>query len=96
MLHFLRSLSAFFFYLLGITFFVAYVMLRNSAGGTWPAYWVQVAALPLALCAVLYAGLSLYLSLHSGEKHSKALMAGIGIPLLAFFLLIVVLNFWPT
>jgi hypothetical protein len=95
MLRFLHQLSAFFFYVLGFTFFLAYILLHNNTGGTWPAYWVQVGALPLALCAVLYAGLSLYTSLHSGEKHSRFLMAGIGLPLLAFFLLLLVLNFWP-
>ena len=54
MLRFLHQLSAFFFYLLGSTFFVAFVLLRNDMAPPWPAYWMQVADLPLALVTILY------------------------------------------
>ncbi len=95
MLHTLHRLSAFFFYLLGATFFLAAVLLKRGALGVWPAWWLQIADLPLALCALLYAGISLYESLRSKKEHSWSLAVGIGAPFAAFFFLLLVLNFWP-
>ena len=94
MTSFLRSLAAFFFYLLALSFFVAYILVRNGIGGVWPAYWMQTADLPLALCAVIFAGTSLYRSVR-GEGRSKLLPFVIAAPLAAFFLFLVLLNFWP-
>jgi hypothetical protein len=92
---FLQRLSAFFFYVLAATFFLAFLLLRNGLGGWFPAYWLQVADLPLALSAVLFAGLSFYESMRGG-KHSPILAAAIGVPLSLFFVAILVLNFWPA
>lgn len=91
----IHQLSAFFFYVLGTTFFVAYVLLVKHVLGVWPAWWMQVADLPLALTALLYAGISLYLSLQSSERHSWKLALSIGAPLIVFFALLLVMNFWP-
>ncbi len=96
MLRFLHQLSAIFFYLLGTTFFVAFVLLRNDIAIPWPAYWMQVADLPLALVTMLYGGTSFFLSLQSPGKKSVALASSIIIPLSAFFVLLVFLKFWPA
>lgn len=95
MLRTIHSLSIFFFYLLGASFFLAYVLLQQKVGGVWPAWWMQVADLPLGFTAVAYAGISLYESVRPGDRHSWKLASAIGFPLVAFFVLLLVLNFWP-
>ena len=90
----MHQLSAFFFYLLGSSFFVAYVMFRQSFGWQWPVWWMQVADLPLAASAILYGGLSVYLSMSGKKGSSKTIAWLIGVPLGGFFIFLVVLNFW--
>lgn len=94
MLRTLQHLSGFFFYLLGSTFFIAYILLKNKLWAVESATWIQIADLPLALSALTYGGLSLYLSVRTDA--SKILAWLIGVPLALFFGLIVVLNFWPA
>ncbi|MDD4287169.1 MAG: hypothetical protein PHO20_01880 [Candidatus Peribacteraceae bacterium] len=90
----LHRISAILFYLLAGSFFVSYLLLRNSIGLPWSQWWMNVADLPLALVAVLYGGTSLYRSVKRTEGVSKPLLIVIGVPLLAFFILLIVLNFW--
>jgi hypothetical protein len=94
MLKLVHQLSAFFFYVLGLSFFGAYILLRNGYWGIVPSVWLQAADLPFAFCAVLYGGLSLYVSLHDPAKPSRALAWGIAVPLGIVFIVLVVLNFW--
>ncbi len=94
MAKYLQQLSAFFFYALGISFFVAYLLLRNNVVPEWSSLWLQVADLPFAFSAILYGGLSLYLSLLVPGKSSKFLPWLIGVPLVALFVFLVALNFW--
>ncbi len=94
MLRYLHQLSALAFYLLGLSFFVAYVLLHNDVRPYFTALWLQTADLPFALSAILYGGLSLYLSLQTEGARSRALQWGIGVPLAGLFLLLLVLNFW--
>ena len=94
MLLFLKSLSAFFFYLLGTSFFVAYLFLKNDLYARESAIWLQTADLPLLLSAVIYGGTSLYLSVKNPEEPSRVLPFVIGVPLAAFFGVILVMNFW--
>lgn len=89
----LHKLSAILFYVLGASFFVAYLLYRNDIG-TFGGWWLNVADLPLALAAVIYGGSSLYLSVTPKEKTSKTVAIVIGIPLTALFVWLVVLNFW--
>lgn len=96
MVKFLHSLSGFAFYLLGLSFFAAYVLLRSHIGGAWPALWLQVADLPLALTTILYGGTSLYLSLRSPERRSALLAIVIAVPLVCLFAALVTLNFWKV
>ncbi|MDD5041774.1 MAG: hypothetical protein PHX87_05220 [Candidatus Peribacteraceae bacterium] len=91
---FLHRLSAILFYLLAGSFFVSYLLLRNGIGLAWPQWWMNIADLPLALVAALYGGSSLYRSVKRTEGVSKPLLIVISIPLLAFFTLLIVLNFW--
>ncbi len=90
----LHRLSAFFFYVLGGSFFVAYLLLRNSVWPQASALWLQVADLPFALSAILYGGLSLYASLSTPGKPSRLLAWGIAVPLGLLFVLLLVMNFW--
>lgn len=92
MLQLLKNVSGFFFYLLGSSFFIAYVLLKNKLWVTESAVWMQNADLPLAFSALTYGGLSLYLSLRTEE--SKILPWLIGVPLGIFFVMILVMNFW--
>ncbi len=89
----LHRISSIAFYVLGGTFFLAYLMMRNGIAANASATWMQVADLPFALAALAFGGLSFYRSLTPG-KDSKSLALGIGLPLAAFFLLLLVLNFW--
>jgi hypothetical protein len=93
-LRYLHQLFALAFYSLGLSFFVAYVLLHNEVWPGFTALWLQIADLPFALSAMLYGGLSLYLSLQSEGKRSRGLQWGIGAPLAGLFFLILVLNFW--
>lgn len=93
MLSFFRSLAGSIFYLLGGSFFIAYVLLKNNIYPLHAAWWMQVADLPFAATALLYGGLSLYGSLRGG-KPSRVLPFVIGIPLVALFAFLVFLNFW--
>ena len=90
---YLHHLSAIFFYALGVTFFLAWMLMKNLILVQPSAVWLQVADLPLIFSAVVYGGLSLYLSLRS--ENEKILPWLIGIPLAIFFVLILVMNFWP-
>ena len=96
MLTTLHRLSAAFFYLLGASFFIAYVLMRNSLWADPATIWMQVADLPLAASAMIYGGTSVYLSLRGDLDHpSKALPWVIAIPLVLIFTVMVVMNFWP-
>lgn len=95
MLLYLRSLSAVCFYVLTATFFVAYLLLRNSVLGIWPAWWMQVADLPLIAVSLLYSGVSLYLSVQRPGKYSWMFPWVIALPLIILFAVLIVSNFWP-
>lgn len=94
MSHFLHRISAVFFYALAGSFFVSYLLLRNEIGLPWTEWWMKIADLPLALAAALYGGTSLYRSVKRNEGTSWFLLILIGLPLLAFFTFLIVLNFW--
>lgn len=91
---FLRHLSGVCMYVLGGSFLIALVPLKNGTYAEAAALWLQVADLPLLLSAALYGGLSLYGSLRVPGQPSKTLMLGITLPLSTLFALAVVLNFW--
>jgi len=91
---FLHAFSSFFFYLLGGSFFVAYLLVRNEVGAPWAVWWLKVADLPLIAVAILYGGTSLYLSVKRKEGVSWPLFIFIALPLFALFLFLCALNFW--
>lgn len=92
----LHRVSAILFYLLAGSFFIGYLLLRNNIGLPWSQWWLKVADLPLALIAVLYGGTSLYRSVKQREKASRGLLLAIGLPILALFTFLVILNFWTV
>ncbi|MFA7682163.1 MAG: hypothetical protein WCX61_03985 [Candidatus Peribacteraceae bacterium] len=91
---FLKQLSGFFFYVLGASLFVAYLLMHNSIRMQESTWWLQRADLPFAIVALLYGGTSLYRSLHTKEEFSPILAVLIALPLMAFFIFLVLLNFW--
>jgi hypothetical protein len=92
----LHSLSAVLFYLLGLSFFGAYILLRNKIGGAWPGWWLQVADLPILIAGATYGGMSMYRSLASEHRPSRALAVTIALPLIALLLFLALLNFWGS
>jgi hypothetical protein len=91
---FLQKFTGIFFYLLTGSYFLGYLFYRNAILGPWPAWWMQVADLPLALFGVLYGGSSFYRTIHKGEHASVAKIVTIAIPLALIFSALFVLNFW--
>ena len=96
MLKTLHPLSAVVFYALGLSFFVAYLLLRNGIAGTWPGWWLQVADLPVIIAGGVYGGMSMYKSLTRDHVPSRGLAFTIGIPLAALLVFLVILNFWGS
>jgi len=96
MRNFIKSLSGFFFYLLGSSYFVAYLLHFNQIGGLWGRWWMDIADLPFALTALLYGGSSLYSSITTKDQKSFAAIFIIGVPLIAVFCFLCALNFWET
>lgn len=94
MSHFLQKFTGMLFYLLAGSYFVGYLLLRNSIGGVWPGWWMQVADLPLALVGILYGGTSFYRTVHHGERTSWGTLIAIAVPLMVIFVGLVLLNFW--
>lgn len=95
MISYLHRLTGFLFYLLGGTFFLAFMLQYNQVG-TFGGWWLKVADLPLALVAILYGGTSLYLSVKPKNGESLTLKIIIGIPLFVLFIGLVIMNFWPV
>ena len=96
MLHYLHTLSAVLFYLLGASFFGAYILAHNNLYGTWPLQWLSIGILPLLLSGILFGSISLYQSLQTGTALSRILLFAIGIPLAFVFLALAVLKFMPV
>lgn len=94
MVLYLKHLSGVLFYLLGGSFFVAYMLQYNEVT-TSAGWWMQIADLPLILVGLLYGGTSLYLSVKPRNGDSKVLFVVIGIPLALIFATLITMNFWP-
>lgn len=92
----LHRLTAVLFYVLGCSFFGAYLLFTNALFAPWPQWWLSIADLPLILCGLLYGGSSLYLSVTIPKKKSPVLALVIIIPLAALFTFLFLLNFWEV
>lgn len=95
MLRYLHTLSAVLFYVLGATFFGAYILMHNDIAADGARAWLQSGDMPLLLSGLLYGGLSVYDSIQDASS-SKAVMLGILIPLGILFLLLLAVNFGPA
>lgn len=96
MTRYLHSLSAFLFYLLGLSFFAAYLLSVNNIIAAPAKQWLHSMDLPLLLVALLYGGTSVYLSLTAERKGSTGLALSLLIPLMIVFFAATILKFWPT
>jgi hypothetical protein len=92
----LKRTSGFFFFALGTSLFVAYLLHANLLGGQWPLWWLHVADLPMGLSACLYGGTSFYTSVTTPGNPSRVLLSFIVVLLALIFLSIVTLNFWDA
>ena len=90
----LHRVSAFLFYPLAGSFFVAYLLLRNEIMPIEAAWWLQRGDLPLAFATLLYGGTSFYRSITPPDKPSTIKAVLVSIPLLALFIAAVAMNFW--
>lgn len=94
-MHVLHRLSAVLFFVLGLTFALAYILFRNGIAGAWPLWWLQVADLPLLLAGLVYGSISIERSLQRPSAPSRALPSVIFVPAFLLFMFFVFLNFWP-
>jgi hypothetical protein len=93
---YLHRITGILFFILGISLFVAYLLMHNGIYPVQSAWWIQRADLSFALTTILYGGTGLYLSIHPKDKPSRTLAFTIGILLAAFFVFLFVLNFWEA
>lgn len=93
MLRYVHRLSAFLFYALGSSFFLAYILWRNEVGGELPLQWLTGGDLVMLCAALLYGGLSVYLSIDR-DGTSKALRWILFGLMAACFAVFAALNFW--
>ncbi len=96
MTRYLHSLSAVLFYILGGSFFLAYVLQFNNIAAAPLLAWMHSMDLPLLCVALLYGGTSVYRSLSHDENPSRGLALSLIIPFVIIFLAAAVLKFWPT
>lgn len=96
MIRYLHTLSAILFYVLGSSFFLAYVLFRNNVWEAASLRWLQIGDMPLLLAGLLYGGLSVYRSMHDDTSHSTVMLIAIGFPLVVLFITMLILNFWPA
>ncbi len=94
-LAFLHRLSAVFFYLLGLSFFAAYILWHNEIQAAWAAWWLRVGDLPLILTSLLFGGISFYRSLANPKKPSRMLGGVVTGVMMVLFVMLVALDFGP-
>ncbi len=90
---YVHTVSAIAFYVLGSTFFLAYIALHNNILAGMSTWWMNVADMPMLFVGMLYGGLSVYTSIHDGNEHSRGLILSIGLPLVIVFIALFILNF---
>jgi hypothetical protein len=90
----LSALSALVFYPLGLSAFLAYLLLRNDILAPWPAFWLRIVDLPLAGSGLLLGAIALHRSLAGGAP-ARGLGIGIGLIAGLLFLSVLFLNFSP-
>jgi hypothetical protein len=93
MLRYLHALSAVLFYILGASFFTAYILVHNGIAQNAALAWLNIGDMPLLLTGMLYGGISVYSSIRNDQSHSRGLMLAIGVPLLVLFIVLAGLNF---
>lgn len=93
MLRFLHSLSAWLFYPIAGSFFLAYLMLRHGEWTDATLWWLKVMDLPLFLSGVLYGTTSIALSVTDPNHPSKGLLWGTFLPAAILLIVVILLNF---
>ncbi len=92
----LHATAAVLFYLLGAALIGGVLLVRNGIGGDALLPVLHSLDLPLAACALLFAGMSFVKSI-TGGKPRRDVILGVAIPLLIIFVILVYANFFlPT
>lgn len=90
----LKSITGFWFYVLGFILLASYVSVRGEVLGVWPAYALQYLDLPFILSGLLYGAVNLYESVHAPGKKARVLLGVLSIGVAAMFGVVLVMNFW--
>lgn len=94
MIKYVHTVSAIAFYVLGTSFFLAYLFLHNNLLTIASMQWLGIADMPLLFTGMLYGGLSVYNSINdNNHEYSRTLALSVGVPLVVLFLILFVLNF---
>jgi hypothetical protein len=90
----LHRASAVIFYVLGSTFFLAAVLMRNDIWPTMSYWWLRIADLPFLFAGMVYGGMSVERSLRDAQgKRSMTVLMTITVPLIAIFAFTLFLTF---
>ena len=90
MLTYLHRLSALLFYILGSSFFLAYIFWKNQILADASMQWLSHAFLPLLAVAMLYGGASVLLSIEPEGRPSSSLTLLVTLPLALLFIVIMI------
>lgn len=92
-LKFLHQLSAWVFYVLGTSFFVAYLGVRQNVAAPLSLWWLNVLDLPLLISGLLYGASSVILSITDHERPSVTAIVSVLLPAALILLAVLILNF---
>lgn len=93
MLRFLHRLSAWMFYPLGLSFFAAYIAVRQDWAAPLARWWLGVLDLPLLICGLLYGAASVVLSISDDDRPSAVTAWSVLLPAVVILLAVLVVNF---
>ncbi len=95
MLHFLHTLSAIVFTLLGLALFCVEVLWKQAIWMPWSQVLLTTIPTPLIAVGLLYGCLSIVLSAREGNKGRAVVGTIVGIASLALFVAFALLRLWP-
>lgn len=93
MLQFLHQLSAWVFYVLGTSFFAAYLGVRQNVVAPLSLWWLNVLDLPLLISGLLYGASSVILSITDHDRPSVTATVSVLLPAALILLAVLILNF---
>ena len=95
MLHFVHTLSAVLFTLLGLVLFGIEVLWRQGIWMPWSQVLLTTIPTPLIAIGLLYGCLSIVLSAQEGDKRRAVIGSIVGLVCIVLFAVFAVLRLWP-